>query len=162
MSIAYELGCFGYKPARSFESLGWDTYVVNPPDIPRPSKSKFMKTDKIAAKNIAKQLRSGDLKKITIPDPVRESLRGLTRQRTAVVRDYRKIKTRIKSLLLYNSIQIPEGMDWLWSLDLGQSNTNMTLRSMLHRYHYIDLEIKALSTQIRKYCKTHHGKDYDL
>jgi len=47
VSIAYEVGCFGYKPARDFESFGWDTYVVNPADIPRPSKSKFMKTDKI-------------------------------------------------------------------------------------------------------------------
>ena len=47
---------------RDFISFGWDTYVVNPADIPRPSKNKFMKTDKIDAKNIAKQLRSGNLK----------------------------------------------------------------------------------------------------
>jgi len=72
--------------------------------IPRPSKSKFMKTDKIDAKNIAQQLKSGNLKKITIPEPVRESLRALTRQRTAVVRDYRRIKSRIKSLLTYKLV----------------------------------------------------------
>ncbi len=33
VSIAYEVGCFGYKPARTFISFGWDTYVVNPADI---------------------------------------------------------------------------------------------------------------------------------
>jgi len=172
VSIAYEVGCFGYKPARSFESFGWDTFVVNPADIPRPSKSKFMKTDKIDAKNIAQQLKSGNLKKITIPEPVRESLRTLTRQRTAVVRDYRRIKTRIKSLLLYHHIQIPEGMDtpkwpirfleWLSDLDLGYSNTNRTLASMLNQYRYIDKEIKDLSTEIRRYCKKHHKGDYML
>jgi len=69
VSIAYEVGCFGYNPARAFESFGWDTFVVNPADIPRPSKSKFMKTDKIDAKNIAQQLKAGNLIKITIPDP---------------------------------------------------------------------------------------------
>ena len=133
VSISYEVGCFGYKPARDFESFGWDTYVVNPADIPRPSKSKFMKTDKIDAKNIAQQLKSGNLKKITIPEPVRESLRALTRQRTAVVRDYRRIKSRIKPLLLYNHIYIPEDMEtpkwpkrflkWLSELDIGYANT---------------------------------------
>jgi transposase len=172
VSIAYEVGCCGYKPARDFESFGWDTYVVNPADIPRPSKSKYMKTDKIDAKNIARQLRSGNLKKITIPNLERESLRSLTRQRTALVRDYRRIKTRIKSLLLYLQIEIPEGMDtpkwakrfleWLGSLDLGYSASNRTLRSMLSQYSYIDQELKALSNEIRSYCKSHHKKDYML
>lgn len=172
VSIAYEVGCCGFKPAREFESYGWDTYVVNPADIPRPSKNKFMKTDKIDAKNIAKQLRSGNLKKITIPNLNRESLRSLTRQRTALVRDYRRIKTRIKSLLLYLQVDIPEGMDspkwplrfleWLKELDLDLTNTNRTLRSMLSQYRYIDQELKILSNDIRSYCKKHHKKDYML
>ena len=111
VSIAYEVGCCGYKPARNFISYGWNTYVVNPADIPRPSKNKFMKTDKVDAKNIAMQLRAGNLKKITISDLERESLRSLTRQRTALVRNFRRVKTRIKSLLLYLQVEIPEGMD---------------------------------------------------
>ena len=172
VSVAYEVGCFGYNPARDFESFGWDTFVVNPADIPRPSKSKFMKTDKIDAKNIARQLKSGSLKKITIPEPVRESLRALTRQRTALVRDYRRIKSRIKSLLLYYHIAIPEGMDspkwpkrfleWLAVLDLEHTNTERTFRSMLNQYHFIDKEIKELSNDIRRYCKKHHKEDYML
>jgi len=172
VSIAYEVGCFGYNPARAFESFGWDTFVVNPADIPRPSKSKFMKTDKIDAKNIAQQLKAGNLVKITIPEPVRESLRALTRQRTAVVRDYRRIKSRIKSLLTYNHISIPEGMDspkwskrfieWLTELDMGYSNTNRTMASMLNQYDYIDKEIKELSNEIRSYCKKNHKTDYML
>ena len=109
--VAYEVGCCGYKPARDFISFGWDTFVVNPADIPRPAKNNFVKTDKIDAKNIAIQLRAGNLRKITIPDITRESLRSLTRQRSALVRDFRRIKTRIKSLLLYYQIDIPEGMD---------------------------------------------------
>ena len=172
VSIAYEVGCCGYKPARDFESFGWNTFVVNPADIPRPAKNKFMKTDKIDAKNIAKQLRAGNLKKITIPGRQRESLRSLTRQRTAVVRDFRRIKTRIKSLLLYFQIEIPQGMDtpkwpkrflvWLENLDLGFANTNRTLKSMLSQYSYIDAELKDLSNLIRAYCKKNHKIDYSL
>ena len=167
-----EVGCCGYKPARDFISFGWDTYVVNPADIPRPSKNKFMKTDKIDAKNIAKQLRSGHLKKITIPSLERESLRSLTRQRTAIVRDFRRVKTRIKSLLLYLQIDIPEGMDtpkwpikfltWLHALDLNYINTSLTLKSMLSQYQFIDTQLKGLSNEIRSYCKRHHKNDYML
>ena len=135
VSIAYEVGCFGFKPARDFQSFGWDTFVVNPPDIPRPSKSKFMKTDKIDAKNIAQQLKAGNLKKITIPEPVRESLRALTRQRTAVVRDYRRIKCRIKSLLSYNHISIPEGMLLCLFIDLIDACGHRS-RCTTHRMPY--------------------------
>lgn len=172
VSIAYEVGCCGYKPARDFISFGWDTFVVNPADIPRPAKSKFMKTDKIDAKNIARQLRSNNLKKITIPELDRESLRSLTRQRTALVRDFRRIKSRIKSLLLYFQLDIPDGMDspkwpikfvhWLEELDLSFSNSNLTLSSMLNQYKFIDSEVKMLSNQIRSYCKKNHQNDYML
>ena len=57
------MGCCGHKPARDFISFEWDTFVVNQADIPRPSKNKFIKTDKIDTKNIARKLRSGNLKK---------------------------------------------------------------------------------------------------
>ena len=172
VSIAYEVGCCGYEPARDFISFGWDTFVVNPADIPRPAKNKFVKTDKIDAKNIAKQLRSGNLKKLTIPDKTREALRCLTRQRTALVRDYRRIKSRIKSLMLYHQIHIPPDMDspkwpikflaWLKAQKFSNENANITLRSMLNQYEFIDKEIKQVSNTIRSYCKKHHKLDYEL
>jgi len=62
VTIAYEVGCCGYTAARQFMEYGWDTYVVNPADIPRPAKLGVVKTDKIDARNIATQLRAGNLK----------------------------------------------------------------------------------------------------
>ena len=106
VSLAYEAGCCGYQPARSFISFGWNTFVFNPADLPRPAKNNFTKTDKIDAKNIALQLRSGHLKKLNFPDKTREAFRCLTRQRTALVREFRRIKSRIKSHLLYHQIHI--------------------------------------------------------
>lgn len=172
VSIAYEVGCCGYVPARSFIEAGWDTFVVNPADIPRPAKNKFVKTDRIDAKNIAKQLRAGQLKKVTIPEVQREALRALTRQRTALVRDFRRIKSRIKSLLLYLHITIPQDMEtpkwplafiqWLKELKFAQSNNRLTLNSMIEQYRFIDLQIKNVSTLIRAHCRKHHKKDYNL
>jgi len=172
VSIAYEVGCCGFKPARDFISFGWDTFVVNPADIPRPSKSKYMKTDKIDAKNIARQLRAGNLKKITIPDLERESLRSLTRQRTALVRNFRRVKCRIKSLLLYLQIEVPQDMEcpkwpikflkWLDDLDLQYSSSNATLKSMLDQYRFTDQQLKQISNNMRSYCKTNSKKDYML
>lgn len=172
VSISYEVGCCGFNPARAFISYGWDTFVVNPADIPRPSKMKFMKTDKIDAKNIARQLRAGNLSKLVIPEVEREGIRCYTRQRTALVRDYRRIKTRIKSLLLYHQIEIPEDMDtpkwpirfvtWLKSLKFTIVTNKYTLDSMIAQYVFIDKQLKILSTSMRAYCKKHYRKDYEL
>ena len=61
VSIAYEASCCGFTAARDFMDYGWDTFVVNPADIPRPAKQSVVKTDRIDARNIAKQLRAGNL-----------------------------------------------------------------------------------------------------
>ena len=170
--MAYEAGCCGYNPARAFTSFGWETFVLNPADIPRPAKNNFVKTDKIDAKNIALQLRSGHLKKLVIPEPKREALRCLTRQRTALVREFRRIKSRIKSLLLYHQIHIPEEMDtpkwpkkfitWLREISMDFDNNFLTLKSMLAQYEFVDNELKQLSNLIRAYCRKNHKKDYYL
>jgi len=172
VSIAYEAGCCGYNPARQFILFGWDTFVFNPADIPKPAKNKFVKTDKIDAKNIALQLRSGHINKIDIPNKQREALRCLTRQRTALVRDFRRIKSRIKSLLLYHQIHIPDDMDspkwpkkfiaWLKQLSIEHQNNFLTLQGMLTQYSFIDQQLKHTSNAIRAYCRKHYKKDYYL
>ena len=171
-SIADEVGCCGYTAARSFETFSWDTYVVNPADIPRPSKSAIVKTDKIDAKNIARQLKSGNLVKLAIPDVPRECLRSLTRQRTSLAKDFRRIKCRIKALMLYYGIEIPEKFDtptwplaflrWLKDFKWNYDTVDQTLKSMLCQYQFIDLQIKDVSTRIRAYCRRHYKKDYYL
>lgn len=172
VSIAYEAGCCGYNPARTFERFGWETIVFNPADLPRPSKNNFVKTDKIDAKNIALQLRSGHLKKLVIPGEQREALRCLTRQRTAMVREFRRVKSRIKSLLLYHQIHIPEEMDtpkwpkrflkWLRNISMEFSNNILTIQSMLAQYEFVDQQLKDLSNAMRSYCRKNYKTDYYL
>ena len=170
VSVCYEVGCCGYSAAREFEEYGWDTYVVNPADIPRPAKNAIIKTDKIDARNIALQLRSGSLKKLTIPDVPRECLRSLTRQRSNLVKDMRRIKSRIKSLLLYYDIDIPDHYDnpnwskdfvkWLNDLEWNYLTIDLTLKSMMEQYTFVDRQVREVSTKIRAYCRSHYNKDY--
>lgn len=170
--IAYEAGCCGFTAAREFEHYGWDTFVVNPADIPRPAKQTITKTDKIDARNIAKQLRAGSLKKIHIPEVSRECLRSLTRHRSACLKNLRRVKTQIKSLLLYYNIEIPEQYDnahwskdfkvWLTELEWNFSTIDSTLKSKISFLHFVDQQVRDVSTEMRAYCRKEYKTDYEL
>lgn len=172
ISAAYESGCCGYSAARSFIEYGWDVFVVNPADIPRPAKQSIVKTDKIDAKNIAKQLRAGNLRKIPIPDVERECFRSLTRHRQSLVKDMRRIKCRIKAALLYFNIEVPEQFDnpnwsksfltWLKSIGWNYSSVENTFNSLLAQHDFVNQQVLTVSNQIRAYCRRHHKTDYNL
>ena len=98
---AYEAGCCGYSAHRLFESYGWKSLVVNPADISKTGKSQYQKTDKIDARLICRELKDGRLESIRVPDKEREQLRSLFRRRNELVKDFRKVKSRLKAQLLF-------------------------------------------------------------
>lgn len=172
VTVAYEAGCCGFDHARQFKDYSWTTLVVNAADIPRPAKQSIVKTDKIDAKNIAKQLRAGLLRSITIPTVDRECLRSLTRHRTCLLKDLKRTKTRIKSLLLYYNVHIPEAFDnaswthefrqWLNDLKWNYNSIDLTLKSLLKQYVVLDQMVREVANQMRAYCKKYHKHDYTL
>ena len=171
-TVAYEAGCCGFSAARTFIEYGWNTFVVNAADIPRPSKQGIIKTDKIDAQNIALQLRAGNLSKLTIPSIERECLRNLTRRRTPLVRRLRKIKLQIKSLLLYHNLPIPNQFDnpnwsngfikWFKQFEWFYETIDLAFSSMLHELDFLKSQVSQVSIGIRAYCRKHHRKDYML
>ncbi|MEO1714496.1 MAG: IS110 family transposase [Bacteroidota bacterium] len=170
--VAYESGCCGYSAARAFHGYGWQVKVVNPADIPRPAKQGVIKTDKIDCINIARQLRSGNLWGIHIPSVEQEQIRCIFRRRFDLVKDFRRIKSRIKSTLLFHGIEVPTAFDnpnwshafinWLidleWENGMGQANMD----SLIFHYRFLDKEIKAVSKTMKAYCRKHYKKDYYL
>ena len=170
--VVYECGCFGFWAHRAFESFGWNSVVVNPSDIPRRAKHKFQKTDTIDARNLSEQLKAGSLKSVSIPNIQREQFRGHFRRRNDLVKSSRMIKSRIKSMLLYYGIEIPEHMDnanwtkefkkWLadlkWKYETGES----MMKSRLRELDFNHKETLQVSNEIRKYCRTNHKRDYQL
>jgi len=172
IKVAYEAGCCGYSHHRHFESYGWQSMVVNPADIHRKGKEQYTKTDKIDAQLIARELKDGRLTSIAIPDERREGLRTLFRRRNDLVKQYRTVKGRIKSQLLYMGIELPEEYDnSYWShgfrnyLDqkrFGQQTIDKTMQSRMRSFRFIDEEIRGVSNELRKYCRTHYKQDYNL
>lgn len=171
--IAYEAGCFGYGPHRTFEGFGWYGMVVNPADISKTGKSQYQKTDALDARLICRELKDGRLQGIYIPGIEREQLRCLFRRRIALVKDFRSIKVRIKMQLLYLGIAIPSGfdkqpkwskafIDWIGEQRCTYATATHTLASELEQYKFIDAQIKAVSNRLRAYCRKHYKEDYYL
>lgn len=172
VEVVYECGCFGYWAHRMFESYGWKSYVVNPADLPRISKQKFQKTDTIDARNLSKLLKLGLMRSVSIPDVKREQFRSLFRRRKDLVKYARSIKVRIKNQLIYYGRKIPDELDnanwshkfrdWLRALEWEYPTVKQMFLSSLKQEESLHYEINEVSNQLRKYCREHYKKEYNL
>lgn len=170
--IAYESGCCGFEPHRSFEKYGWKSIVFNPADITRIGTSQYQKTDSIDARLICRELKDGRLRSIGIPDRKREELRALFRYRNNLVKDLRRVKSRLKMQLLYLGLKAPEGIEspkwthkyrnWVRSIQMLYSTGDEMLEQMMDQYDYVESSIRQVSVKLRAYCRRHYKKDYYL
>lgn len=169
---AYEAGCCGYSAHRAFRSYGWESIVFNPADLSRTGTARFQKTDKIDARLICRELKDGRLTGITVPEVEREQLRCLFRRRNDLVKDFRHLKAKIKSHLLYLGVKVPEEFDnanwskrfreWIADLAFEYATVESALESQLAQYDFLDRSIREISNDLRWYCRTNYPKDYKL
>src|SRR5687768_17100443 len=108
VECCYEACCCGYHIYHALIKAGWQVLVVNPGDIPRSNKQTTTKTDRVDSAYLAKQLASGHLRGIYVPNHKQEQFRSLFRRRNDLVKNLRRIKCHIKSMLLYYGINLPE------------------------------------------------------
>jgi transposase len=104
----YEAGFCGFWIHAKLIRLGINNIVVNPADVPTMLKEKLRKTDAVDCNKLARGLRSGDLKGIYVPDAETLEIRSLIRLRNSIVKDSTRQKNRIKSLLRFHGIDVPE------------------------------------------------------
>jgi transposase len=153
-------------------NLGWNVLVVNPADVPKIDKQNYQKTDKIDCRNLAKQLHSGNLRGIYVPDEAQDFLKSLLRQRAETTKQLRSIKSSIKALLLYHGIEIPKEFDnanwsvafkeWLMKLKWNQPTGKICLDSKMRMYKVIYGEYLSVANELRSYCRKNYKKDYYL
>ena len=170
--ITYESGCCGFSAARYFIQLGWEVVVVNAADIPRIQKQQFQKTDRIDCRILCKTLQQQQLKAIHIPTEEQDQLRSLVRHRNSVVKQIRQVKLHIKSMLLYQGIDIPEEFDnanwskaflqWLNEIPWQYSPATYSMGSKLRILTALHTEYLNCANELRSYCRKHHQKDYYL
>jgi transposase len=172
VSLVYEAGPCGFSAARYFLNMSWKVLVVNPADIPKTDKQQYQKTDKLDSINLSKQLQKQTLKAIHIPTEQQEQLRSLLRQRIIIVKQLRKAKSHIKSMLLFHGIDIPPQYDnpnwtkdfkkWLKELKWAHTTGADSMASKLRTYDFVYSEYLMIANQLRAYCRKYHREDYYL
>ncbi len=163
---AYEAGFCGYWIHNKLISLGINSIVVNPGDIPTTNKEKVQKEDQRDSRKIARFLRNGELKAIYVPGLKTLEDRGLLRARATMVKDMVRFKNRIKSFLYFHGIDYPDSfnksqshwsqrfMTWLESIELKEESGKIALSSFIQQSKNLREAILDLTKQIHKLSQT--------
>ena len=104
----YESCAWGFTLQRQLSAAGMDCIVVNAADVATNDKERRRKTDQVDALKLARKHCSGELRGIYIPAEDHQKERNLIRYRKRIVGDLNRSKNRLKSLLKYQGIDIPE------------------------------------------------------
>jgi transposase len=111
LTFCYEAGPTGYGLHRQIRQLGQDCIVVAPSLIPRKP-GKRVKTNRLDALSLVKQLRAGELTAVWVPDERHEAVRELTRARGAAAFELRAKCQQVSSMLLRLGRQYPGKTTW--------------------------------------------------
>jgi len=168
---AYEAGFCGYWIHNELLSLGINSIVVNPGDIPTTNKEKVQKEDKRDSVKIARSLRGGELKAIFVPCEKTLEDRSLLRTRHTLTRDIVRYKNRIKSFLYFHGIQFPETfnnpqshwskrfMSWLSSIEMKQESGKLSLTALIRESENLRQNLLVVTRQVRALSDTESYKE---
>lgn len=107
----YESCAWGFELHRKLKAAGIDCIVVHAADVPGSNKEFFNKDDSNDALRLARHYAGGLIHGIYIPQQDIQKHRNLIRFRKKLVIDLNRSKNRLKSLLKYQGIIIPEQFD---------------------------------------------------
>jgi len=163
----YEAGFCGYWIDRKLRALGINNIIVNPADIPTKQKEKRHKTDKVDSKKLARELSNNNLEGIYIPSEENESIRALSRLRRQITKDQVRLKCRIKSLLHFVGIELPENSElkhwsgkfikYLSELELKHQAMKLTLERLLESLRQGRQILVNIVKDLRKIVKEEEG-----
>lgn len=156
----YEAGFEGFWIHRRLKSLGFDSMIVNPADVPTKHKEKEQKRDAIDSRKLARNLESRLLKGIYIPTEQQQAFRSVARLYQQKVQQRKKVKQRIKSFLHFNGIPIPRKdeishwsalfIHYLQKIQFTQTEHNYCLQRLLaNLLHY-----RKECSEILRYMRT--------
>lgn len=161
----YEAGYSGFWIHKQLQNLGFHNIVINPADVPTTHKEKANKRDRIDSAKLARELENGSLKGLYIPDEFHQQLRSLCRLRYTTVQSQTRVKNRIKGLLSFYGIHLPDRCEithwsgpfiqWLYSLEfsfpIGKQSLQFLIEELTnHRQRMVNI-IKLLRKYIREY-----------
>ena len=147
--------------------------VVHAADVSSSDKEKKRKTDKVDALKLARNLANGDLAAIYVPDEDLQKERNLIRFRKKLVGDLNRSKNRLKSLLKYQGIKIPESlgkknnwsynfMNWVEEEAHRDVLLKDTLLLMLDQIKSLRQLLLKTERALRKLMQTRHNEKANL
>jgi transposase len=157
----YEAGFSGYWIHRDLTKLGFHSIVVHPADVPTTDKEKKTKSDVVDSRKLARELESGKLKSIYVPDELHQQLRSLQRLRQKQIQHSTRLKNRIKGHLYANGITIPSHhevshwsgrfISWLKTIDFAAPAGYDYLNLCIEELEICRQRIAQIAKLLRKY-----------
>jgi len=164
VSICYEAGPTGFVLVRRLLKLNFECHVIAPTSIPKSADNRI-KTDRRDAKNMARLLRSGDLKFVHIPSPLDEVVRDVSRARTDIVNARKQAKQQLGGFLLRNGYHYTGKSRWseahmryLRELVLPNPAQNIVLEESLQRIDILVAQEQRITDQMRKLTEDWYRK----
>jgi len=164
----YEAGVTGFGLCRMLRCLGVDCQVVAPAAISRSPVGKQTKNDRRDAMMLAQLYLNRPRSFVRVPTEQEEADRQLLRTRAQLVNDQVRLKSRIKMLLLYHSLEVPRGKGmtpwcrnwrrWLKTLDCPIP-VRCALNALIAALECAEQQIKALSAEIANLSLTDLYRD---
>jgi transposase len=161
----YEAGFSGYWIHRELEGLGINSKVVSPADVPTSDKERKQKDDRRDSYKLVKALKNGDMEPIYIPKEKTIQDRMLIRTREALVKDLTRSKNRVKSMLYFNGIFIPDCFEkrngywsnkflrWVEQVTMTEESGTIALKAHLNQVRYNRAQVLELTRKIQQFSK---------
>lgn len=156
---AYECGFSGYWIHRELTAQGIHCLVVNAADVPQTDKGLKNKTDKVDALRLGMALQAGFLEGVYVPSLTLDADRQLVRSNNRFTSDLTRYKNRIKGLLHYLGIPIPERfaktswskafIQWLQELKIEEDTARKVLDFQIEMMVHTRQKKAELTKQIR-------------
>jgi len=156
----YEAGFSGFWIHDALRQHGIDCIVVNPADVPTTNKEHVLKTDRVDARKLARQLRNGELTPIYVPPRNALEVRSVVRMRWSFVKKQTRCKNQIKALLSFYGIALPKEIQtqhwsrrflaWVENIALLDPNGKHALLALVSELYHLRDIIAQLTKQIRQ------------
>lgn len=168
---AYEAGFSGFWLHKQLIELGVNSFVVNPADIPTTDKERRQKEDQRDSRKLARDLQAGQLKPIYVPSEKTIHDRILMRSRYTIVKEIRRSKQRIKSLLYFQGIRYPDKfatetnhwsknfIKWLESIIFENESGKQGLQIHIETLKYHRQLLLQTNRQIRALSRSDHYRE---
>lgn len=168
---AYEAGFCGTSHHEALCQLDIHNIIINAADLPQTDKQKNNKTDLHDSRAIARYLEKDLIRGIHIMPEEQQQRRALFRCREAFVKDTTRTTNRIRSLLYFFGIEVPQAfqdkqylsknfLNWLDTVPLTTQEGMDTLHYYSSQLIHLRKQVLLVTTRLRKSILDHYKESY--